>query len=78
MLFHAAGSNSSSKPRVGINTIFSNPILRQQIKLYGKNSDWKHHELDDYERTSLGAKSFSFDSPDDWVLDRIRREHGFE
>lgn len=78
MLFHAAGFNSSSEARVGLNTIFTNPILRQQIKLYGKNSDWKHHELDDYERTLLGAKSLSFDSPDDWVLDRIRKQNELE
>ena len=71
MLYHQAGYNSSNKTRRGLNTVFSIPLLKQQIDLFsqlnGKYSD------DPYLRKLLGYDSNVPLSLTDWRQNQLNR-----
>ena len=71
MLYHQAGYNSSQQNRRGLNTLFSIPLLKQQIDLFsqleGKHSD------DAYLRKLLGYDSRVPENVIGWRQNHLNR-----
>lgn len=71
MLYHKAGSNKSNMIRRGLNTLYSIPLLKQQINLFTQ-LDGKHQN-DEWLRSLLGYDSQVAETIQEWREIRFRR-----
>lgn len=70
MLFHKGGYNATSKPRRAINSVYSIPIIKQQIYIPRALNNSVVAILTQEEKEILGFNYSSFDSVNDWLYSR--------
>lgn len=58
MLYHKGGNNKSNSSRIGINNVFSSPMIRRQIDFSENDFCYKISHLDNVERLGMNFKSF--------------------
>lgn len=71
MLYHQAGYNSSNNVRRGLNTLFTIPLIAQQMNL-SKQMNGKFSD-DTFLRKLIGYEINYPDSVDDWRMNRLNR-----
>jgi ectoine hydroxylase-related dioxygenase (phytanoyl-CoA dioxygenase family) len=71
MLFHKAGNNTSNIIRRGLNTLYSIPLLKQQVNLHSQLKG--RHQEDEWLRKILGYESQVPDTIEQWRENRLKR-----
>jgi len=71
MLYHKAGYNSSNIVRRGLNTLYSIPLLKQQINLYTQLNG--KHENNEWLKKLLGYDSQVPETIDQWRKNRLNK-----
>lgn len=72
MLYHKGGFNSTDQDRIGVNNVFSSPIIRRQIDFSEESFEFNVDNLDEYIRSRLGLQYKSHRSIEEFLQSRIK------